>query len=108
MLFHGIRFIPVAVLILQQPPYDRKQYGRKTIPVAVIFSPDNIAMCSMVQRLQLGSLWGNTCGDVLVSKRNHGAKLGGIACVGADEVSQLTFGSCKKLAISKHKASLTH
>jgi hypothetical protein len=56
MLFHGIRFIPVAILILQQPPYDGKQYGRKPIPVVVIFAPDNIAMPSMVQRLQFGTM----------------------------------------------------
>jgi hypothetical protein len=43
-------------LILQQPPYDRKQYGRKTIPVAVIFSPEDIAMRSMIQRLQFGTM----------------------------------------------------
>jgi hypothetical protein len=45
---------------------------------------------------------------VWVLKRNHGAKIGGFLGAGADEVSQLTFGGCKKLAISKHKASLTH
>jgi hypothetical protein len=108
MLFHGIRFIPVAVLILQQPPYDGKQYGRKPIPMVVIFSPDDIAMHSMIQRLQFGSLFGNACGDVWVLKRNHGAKIGGFLGAGADEVSQLTVSGFAFGRVSKHKVSLTH
>jgi hypothetical protein len=52
------------------------QYGRKPIPVAVIISPDDIAIHSMIQRLQFGTLWGNACGDVWVLKQNHGAKIG--------------------------------
>jgi hypothetical protein len=63
-------------LILQQPPYDGKQYGRKPVPVVVIFSPDDVVIRSMVQRLQFGSKFGNACGDVWVLEENHGAKIG--------------------------------
>ena len=75
VLLHGVGFIAVAVLILQQPSYNGKQDGGKTIPVTLIPPPDDIPVPAVLQRLQFGAQRGNTSPDVFVLKKNHPAKL---------------------------------